>query len=81
MKDECGSELREQILKIIDSDIRPSLNSDGGDVSFVSLDGSVLTLQLQGACACCPRASETLKCFVERIIHQKVSENIEVRSA
>jgi Fe-S cluster biogenesis protein NfuA len=74
------AELLKKILEVMDSAIRPSLNFDGGDISFMSFDGRVLTVQLQGACAHCPRATETLKDFVEQIIRKNVSNDIEVRA-
>ena len=74
------SELLQAILKVIDNDIRPALNADGGDISVVSLDGNVLSVKLQGACAHCPRATITLQNAVQATLRKMVSENIEIRA-
>lgn len=68
-----------EIQKIIDIQIRPALNSDGGDISIVGLEGHVLSVVLQGACSHCPRAAETLKYGVERTLQQSVSPDIIVK--
>ena len=73
-------ELLQTILKVIDNDIRPALNADGGDISVVSLDGNVLSVKLQGACACCPRANITLQSAVQATLRKMVSENIEIKA-
>lgn len=71
--------LLEEIQKIVDIQIRPALNSDGGDISIIGLEGNMLSVVLQGACSHCPRAAETLKYGVERTLQQSVSPNIVVR--
>ena len=56
--------MRRKIVKVLD-EIRPYLQSDGGDVVFVDyLDGTV-TLQLIGACSGCPSSTATLKGGIE----------------
>lgn len=74
------SELLQAILKVIDNDIRPALNADGGDISVVSLDGNVLSVKLQGACTHCPRATITLQKAVQATLRKMVSESIEIRA-
>jgi len=72
--------LLQKITQVIDLNIRPSLNMDGGDISIVSLEGSVLSVRLQGACSFCPRASETLKYGVEKTLRDLVSDEIIVKA-
>ena len=53
--------------------IRPSLQADGGDVKFVSVDDEgVVTVELQGACKGCPMSQLTLANGVERILKERV---------
>ncbi|MEY8562564.1 NifU family protein [Eggerthellaceae bacterium 3-80] len=53
--------------------IRPSLQADGGDVKFVSVDeDGVVTVELQGACKGCPMSQMTLANGVERILKERV---------
>ena len=59
--------------------IRPSLNSDGGDVELVEVtpDG-VVKVKLTGACGGCPMSQMTLKMGIERTLKQDVPEVKEV---
>lgn len=62
--------------------IRPSLQADGGDVELVDVsDDGVVTVELQGACKGCPMSQLTLANGVERILKDRVSEEITVRAA
>lgn len=54
-------EILSRINAVVDEQIRPSLEMDGGGIEILGLDGNILTVRLQGACCGCPRASETLK--------------------
>lgn len=69
-----------KILEIVESEIRPALNADGGDIEVVSFNDNVLSVKLCGACCGCPRASETLKYGVEHTLHTLVSEDIVVKA-
>lgn len=49
-------------------EVRPALQADGGDVRLSRVEGSVVYVELVGACDGCPMASSTLADFVtERI--------------
>ena len=74
----CDPKLLAEIQKVIDTQIRPSLNMDGGDISIIGLEGNQLSVILHGACSCCPHAAETLKYGVERTLQQLVSPDIVV---
>ena len=65
--------MKEQVQAVIDR-IRPSLQADGGDVELVEIDGSVVKVRLQGACAGCPMSQMTLKNGIERLIKQEIPE-------
>jgi len=50
-------------------EIRPFLQSDGGDISLISIEeGTKVTVQLQGACVGCSVNQMTLKSGVEMTI-------------
>lgn len=63
--------MKDQIEKALD-EIRPGLQADGGDVELVSIDGGVVRLRLQGACAGCPMSRITLKDGIERYLKSQV---------
>ncbi|MFC1693922.1 NifU family protein [Candidatus Latescibacterota bacterium] len=62
----------EEKIKAVLEEIRPSLQADGGDVEYVSLDGDIVKVRLKGACSGCPMATMTLKNGIENLIKQKV---------
>ena len=60
-------------VTVVLNQIRPSLQADGGDIEFVSVDdaGKVL-VRLTGACDGCPMALMTLKQGVEAYLTKKI---------
>ena len=61
-------ELRLNVEKALD-EIRPFLQSDGGDISLLSIeDDKIVKVQLQGACVGCSVNQMTLKSGVELTI-------------
>ncbi len=69
---------KEKIKEVIEK-IRPSLQRDGGDVELVEItDDGIVKVRLQGHCAGCIHAQQTLKYGIERAIKQYVPEAKEV---
>jgi len=62
------------------NEIRPMLQADGGDVELVEIDGNVVKVRLQGACAGCPMSQMTLKNGIERVLKEKIPEIESVES-
>ncbi len=58
--------------------VRPALQSDGGDVELVDVNEGVVRLKLKGACAGCPMATMTLRHGIERILKEQIPEVKEV---
>tara|TARA_B100000795_G_C22690060_1_gene395261 strand:+ start:705 stop:941 length:237 start_codon:yes stop_codon:yes gene_type:complete len=50
------------------SEIRPFLESDGGNIKLLSIDGTTVKVQLEGACIGCSVNQMTLKNGVEATI-------------
>lgn len=59
---------------IIENDVRPYIESDGGQIDFIRYSDSVVYVQLSGACVGCPSSAITLKSGVERAIRRRVPE-------
>jgi Fe-S cluster biogenesis protein NfuA len=74
------SPIEEKIHEILDSQIRPAVASDGGDVIFDSYKDGVLKLHLQGACSSCPSSTMTLKHGIEQMLKREIPELKEVIS-
>lgn len=71
-----NEELIVNIEKALD-EIRPFLNSDGGDISLVSVeDQKHVKVRLQGACTSCSLSVSTMKAGVETTI-KKYAPQIE----
>ena len=68
-----------QVQGAIDQ-IRPLLQTHGGDIELVSVEEStgVVSVRLQGACKGCPGAAMTLKMGVERHLKEKIPKVTEV---
>jgi len=61
-------ELTIEIQKALE-EIRPFLNSDGGDISLISIeDGKHVKVRLEGACTSCSVNQMTLRAGVETTI-------------
>lgn len=69
--------MRRKIQKVLE-EVRPYLQSDGGDVMFVDYLDGVVTLRLIGACVGCPSSTATLKGGIERRLRQAIPEIVEV---
>jgi len=65
----------EEKIKAALENVRPSLQADGGDVEFVSVDeDGVVSVKLTGTCGCCPHAHVTLKMGIENYLVKEVPE-------
>ena len=69
--------MKEKVEAVL-AQVRPNLQSDGGDVELVDVNEGVVRLKLKGACAGCPMASMTLRNGIERILKEKIPEVKEV---
>ena len=63
--------MEEQVKEAIEK-IRPLLQRDGGDIELISVEGGVVKVKLQGACAGCPMSQMTLKSVVEQALKSEV---------
>ncbi len=71
--------MRLEIEKTIDM-LRPMLQADGGDVTFVDYFNRIVYVKLTGACEGCPHANITIKNGIEaKLIEQFPEEVREVR--
>jgi len=79
-ENKSGTNIEEKIKNILDSQIRPAVASDGGDIIFHSYEDGILKLHLQGACSTCPSSVMTLKAGVEAMLKRQIPELKEVIS-
>ena len=74
------SEIVEQIKELIETQVRPAVAQDGGDIVFVDFVNGVVKLKLRGACSGCPSASITLKNGIENMLKHYIPEVLSVES-
>ena len=67
-----------KISKVIEQQISPELQKDGGDIEFIDLEGNKVKVKLTGMCQGCKNSRMTIKTFVESILKDKVDKNLEV---
>lgn len=74
-----GEKLKNEVEKAL-AEIRPFLESDGGDISLVSINDNIVKVQLLGACTGCSVNQMTLKNGVEATIKRYAPQIQEVIS-
>lgn len=66
------------IQEVVEKKIRPYLHHDGGNLELVDIVGNKVYVNLMGTCAVCPASGKTLKNYVEKILKDEVSHELEV---
>jgi hypothetical protein len=67
----------DRINDLLDAEIRPFLQSDGGDVYVIGLEGNKLTVHYQGACGSCPSSLSGTLAGIENLL-KSIEPEIEV---
>ncbi len=62
---------------LLDEQIRPYLQGDGGDIHVLGLEGNKLTVHYQGACGSCPSSMSGTLVSIEHIL-KTIEPDIEV---
>ena len=76
--DENLIDIERQIIKILDTKIRPAVARDGGDIKFKEFKNGIVTVQLQGSCSGCPSSIMTLKQGVQNLLCHYIKDVKEV---
>jgi len=67
------------IEDVLEKEIRPRLQLDGGDIELADIEGPLVSVTLRGHCVGCPASQATVHGTVERILREKVDPEIQVR--
>ena len=67
-----------KIEEIVNNEIRPMLQRDGGDLELVDVRGDDVIVAFRGACVGCASASITRSSLVEAKLREFVSPSIRV---
>ncbi|HSB52314.1 MAG TPA: Fe-S cluster assembly protein NifU [Dissulfurispiraceae bacterium] len=65
------------IQEVIETEIRPRLQADGGDIELIDVDGNKVIVALRAMCVACPMGGVTLK-GIEEKLRELVSGDIVV---
>jgi Fe-S cluster biogenesis protein NfuA len=74
------TDIERRIREVLDTDIRPAVAMDGGDITFEKYEDGVVYLEMRGACSSCSHSAATLKMGVETRLKEAVPEIKEVVS-
>ncbi|MEK7196588.1 MAG: Fe-S cluster assembly protein NifU [Nitrospirota bacterium] len=67
------------IQEIIETEIRPGLQADGGDIELIDIDGNRVIVALRGMCSGCLMADVTIKGIQDKL-REMVGEEITVEA-
>jgi len=68
VKQEELGEIEMRIVEILEEYVTPAVESDGGNIRFISYEEGKVSVLLQGACSGCPSSTITLKQGIENIL-------------
>ena len=68
VKPEELGEIETRIVDILEEYVTPAVESDGGNIRFISYEEGKVSVLLQGACSGCPSSTVTLKQGIESIL-------------
>ncbi len=63
-----------KIRTILERDVRPYVEADGGEIRFAGYHDGIVEVVLQGACSGCPSSSITLKMGIEARLKDEIPE-------
>lgn len=67
----------EQINELLDEEVRPFLQGDGGDLYVVGMEGNTLKVHYQGACGTCPSSISGTLAGIESLV-KRIDPEMEV---
>lgn len=70
----------QMIKKLLDSDIRPAVAMDGGDVMFHKYEDKIVYLHMHGACNGCPSSTYTLKTGIATKLREFIPDIVDVEA-
>mgnify|MGYP001318251990 CR=1 FL=1 len=65
-----------KIIEILDDYVKPAVESDGGNIKFISFSEGTVSVLLQGACSGCPSSVITLKNGIETLLKNMIGDDV-----
>ena len=61
----------ENVQRVLNEDIRPALQDDGGDIELVKIVSNDIFVTLTGACSTCAMSTVTIRHGVEALLREQ----------
>lgn len=71
--------MEKEIKIFIEDYIRPRVQSDGGEIRFISYCDNLVTIKLQGECSRCPVTNSCFSEWLEKEFRKSFGENISIK--
>lgn len=68
----------QKVMEVIDNEIKPKLQADGGDIELVDVNGKRVSVSLHGRCSQCRASEVTIRNLVEKALREHVEPDIVV---
>lgn len=68
------NDMEQQIINLIETNVRPAVAMDGGDIVFESFSDGIVKVRLMGSCSGCPSSTITLKNGIESFLKRMIPE-------
>lgn len=65
--------ITQELEKVLE-EIRPSLQSHGGDAHLVAVENDVVKIELEGSCHGCPMSAMTFGVMVDEMIKERLPQ-------
>jgi Fe-S cluster biogenesis protein NfuA len=62
------------IKELLETRVRPGLQDDGGDITYLGFIDNVVFVIMKGSCSGCPSSTTTVKQGVERMLQHWIPE-------
>ncbi len=70
------NEIEVKIIEVLEQYIRPSVEQDGGLITFKSFEDGKVTVQMKGSCSGCPSSTITLKAGIEALLKRLLPDAV-----
>ena len=71
--------VKDKVEKALE-ELRPQLQSDGGDIELVEVENGIVRVKMKGACAGCPMSTMTIQWGVENFLKKKIPGIVKVEA-
>ena len=65
-----------KVNNIIETQISPELQKDGGDIELVDIKNKTIYVKLRGRCSGCKNSMMTLKSFAEKTLQNSLGTDV-----